>query len=325
MEIPFLHSPEQAAFRDRLETKVAHWLRPWDGEESILAAVIGVPFSKSSISHSGASMTPAAVRAAFKSFTTYSLDYQVELSQLPVRDLGDIAMHVTDILASHKRIEETMRGVYSKFPGLLPILIGGDHSISAPSVRAFKDRYPGKIGLIHFDAHHDVRNLEDGGPSNGTPFRQLLEEGVVDGANLVQIGTRGFMNARAYHNYVRERGVTVFSARDVRRIGMAEILKRALPIAGDGTSAVYVSFDVDVIDQAHAPGCPAIGTGGMDPWDAMDALYQLGSWPQVQAVDFVCIDPTQDVRNVTSRLAVQFMLTFLAGVASRSLDALQKK
>ncbi|WP_026011126.1 arginase family protein [Paenibacillus sp. OSY-SE] len=106
-----------------------------------------------------------------------------------------------------------------------------------------------------------------------------------------------------------------FTSRDVRRLGIDAILDRALAWAGEGTEAIYVSFDVDVIDQAFAPGCPAIGTGGMDPWDA---LYRLGMLPQVQGLDFVCIDPTVDVRNVTSRLAVQFMLSFLSGMAERS-------
>jgi formiminoglutamase len=116
---------------------------------------------------------------------------------------------------------------------------------------------------------------------------------------------------------VKSHGVTVFTSRDVYRQGIERILDQALAIAGQGTDVLYVSFDVDVIDQAYAPGCPAIGTGGMHPWDALDALYRLGKLPQVQGLDFVCIDPTVDVRNVTSRLAVQFLLTFLAGLAER--------
>jgi len=139
----------------------------------------------------------------------------------------------------------------------------------------------------------------------------------VDGRNIVQIGIRGFMNSRPYHEYVIGKGVTVFTSRDVRRQGVDAILDQAISIAGEKTDVLYVSFDVDVIDQAYAPGCPAIGTGGMDPWDAMDALHRLGQRAEVQGIDFVCIDPTVDVRNVTSRLAVQFMLTFLAGVAKR--------
>jgi formiminoglutamase len=317
-KVPFLKPVEQAAFRDQMETKVAHWLTPWDGVEELAAGVIGLPLSKTSISHSGASTTPAAMRAAFKSFTTYSLEYGVDLQTLPVRDLGDIQMHVTDLAECHRRIEEGLRGLFQSRPTMIPILLGGDHSITCPAMKAFVDRQPGqKVGIIHFDAHHDVRNFEDGGVTNGTPFRGILESGIVEGCNIVQIGIRGFMNSRPYHEYVQSHGVHVFSSRDVHRQGMDAILDQALELAGAGTDVIYVSFDVDAIDQAYAPGCPAIGTGGLHPWDALDALYRLGSLPQVGALDLVCIDPTVDVRNVTSRLAVQFMLTFLAGVASR--------
>ncbi|SEO01434.1 formimidoylglutamase [Paenibacillus sp. OV219] len=316
--IPFLKSPDQAAFRDHLETRLSHWIRRWDGQEQLIAGIIGIPLSKSSISLSGASMTPAAVRAAFKSFTTYSLEYGVDLQHMAVRDLGDIQMHVTDIGECHSRIETCLTKLYEKQPSIVPIVIGGDHSISRPSVKAFSARYPGKkVGIIHFDAHHDVRNFEDGGVTNGTPFRGILESGAALGNNIAQIGIRGFMNSKPYHDYVLSKGVHVFTSRDVRISGMDAILAQAIAAVGDGTDAIYVSFDVDVIDQAYAPGCPAIGTGGLNPWDALDALYLLGALPQVRGIDFVCIDPTVDVRNVTSRLAVQFMLSFLAGIASR--------
>ncbi|SFJ70409.1 formiminoglutamase [Paenibacillus sp. UNC496MF] len=319
-EIPYLAAPELAAFKDRMETKVAHWIRRWDGREPLRAGIVGVPLSKPSLSVSGASAAPAAVRAAFKSFTTYSLDYGVDLQDMAVRDLGDIRMHATDMAECRRRIEASLRALYAAQPGIVPVVIGGDHSISLPSVAAFAGRYPGKrIGIVHFDAHHDVRNFEDGGVTNGTPFRGILESGLAEGRNVAQIGIRGFMNAKPYHDYVLEKGVAVFSARDVRRAGIGPALDQALAIACDGTEAVYVSFDVDVIDQAYAPGCPAVGTGGLDPWDAMDALHRLGASPQVAGIDFVCMDPTVDVRNVTSRLAVQFMLSFLAGLAVRSL------
>lgn len=320
----FLRAPEQAVFRDRLETKVAHWLGRHLSETdqaNLAAGMIGIPLSKTSISHSGASMLPGAVRAAFKAYTTYSLDYDVDLADFPAADLGDIAMHITDLSDCHQRIEQTIGAVLHDRPQMVPILVGGDHSITAPVVRAFSKPYHargGRVGIIHFDAHHDVRNLEDGGPSNGTPFRQLLDGGVVDGRNLVQIGIRGFMNARAYHEYVREQGVTVYSAKDVARNGIDAIVEQALQIAGNGTDAIYVSFDMDVLDQAYAPGCPAIGTGGMNPWDAMDALYRLGAEESVRGIDFVCVDPTQDVRNVTTRVLVQLLLTFMAGMMKRT-------
>lgn len=317
--VPYLMHSDQAAFRDSMETKVAHWIRPWDGQELLLAGVIGIPLSKSSISHSGASATPAAVRATFKSFTTYSMEYDVDLQNLTVRDLGDIQMHVTDIRECHRRIEESLRALYQVQPDIVPIIIGGDHSTSCPSVKAFVDRYPNKkVGIIHFDAHHDVRNFEDGGPTNGTPFRGILETGAVQGHHIVQIGIRGFMNSKPYHDFVKSHGVHVFTSRDVYRMGIESVLDQALALIDHNIDVLYVSFDVDVIDQAYAPGCPAIGTGGMHPWAAMDALYRLGCLPTVQGIDFVCIDPTVDIRNVTSRLAVQFMLSFLAGLAHRT-------
>ncbi|UHA75744.1 formimidoylglutamase [Paenibacillus sp. 481] len=308
-------------FRDQLEMKVAHWLRPWDRTEQLLAGVIGVPLSKPSISHSGASTTPAAVRAAFRSFTTYSMEYEVDLQTMPVRDLGDIQMHVTDLAECHRRIEAGLYGLLQAQPQLVPIIFGGDHSTTFPSVKAFAQSRPGqKIGIIHFDAHHDVRNFEDGGVTNGTPFRSLLESGLIEGRHIVQIGIRGFMNAKPYHEYVKSKGVHVYSSRDVRRLGIEAVLDQALEWTAEA-DVLYVSFDVDVIDQAYAPGCPAIGTGGLQPWDALDALYRLGQLERVQAIDFVCIDPTVDVRNVTSRLAVQFMLSFLSGMAHREEQA----
>ncbi|WP_219838159.1 formimidoylglutamase [Paenibacillus sp. R14(2021)] len=314
----FLKPPEQAGFRDHLETKVAHWIRQWDGHEQLLAGIVGVPLSKPSISISSASTTPAAIRTAFKSFTTYSMEYGVDLQEMAVRDLGDIHMHVTDIAECHRRIEESLNVLYHEQPSLVPIILGGDHSITYPSIQAFSRRYEGKkVGIIHFDAHHDVRNFEDGGVTNGTPFRGILESDLVEGQHIVQIGIRGFMNSKPYHDYVKSKGVHVYSARDVRRMGIDPILDQAIALAGSGTEAIYVSFDVDVIDQAFAPGCPAVGTGGMHPWDALDALHRLGALPQVKGIDFVCIDPSVDVRNVTSRLAVQFMLSFLAGMAIR--------
>lgn len=317
-EVPYLTTPEAAAFRDHMETKVAHWLQGGALEAELVAGVIGVPLSKTSISHSGASTTPAAIRTAFRSFSTYSMEYEVDLQDMAVRDLGDIQMHVTDLPECHRRIEESLRALFQSKPQMIPIIFGGDHSITYPAVKAFVDRQPGKkVGIIHFDAHHDVRNFQDCGIANGTPFRSILESGIVDGRNIVQIGIRGFMNSRPYHEYVKSKGVTVFTSRDVHRQGIDLILDRALQIAGANTDVLYVSFDVDVIDQAFAPGCPAIGTGGMNPWDALDALHRLGQLPQVQGIDFVCIDPTVDVRNVTSRMAVQMMLTFLAGVAKR--------
>ncbi len=133
-----------------------------------------------------------------------------------------------------------------------------------------------KFGIIHFDAHHDVRNFEDGGRTNGTPFRTILESGAVSGKNVVQIGLRDFVNAKAYHEYVLGHGVTVFTARQVFKQGLSAILEQAMTIAGQNTDAIYVSFDMDVLDQSFVPGVPAPSPGGITIWDAIEALEWLG-------------------------------------------------
>jgi formiminoglutamase len=317
--IPYLKRPQDAIFRDRMETKAADWLTPWNGQEPLTASMIGVPLSKTSISHSGASFTPAAVRSALRSFTTFSVDYGVDLQDDPVRDLGDVHMHATDLAECRHRIHDALLAVYQAMPQTVPLIVGGDHSISSPSVQAFATAHPGQnIGIIQFDAHHDVRNFEDGGLTNGTPIRSILESGAVEGRNIVQIGIRDFMNSKIYYDYTVRSGIRVFTSRDVRRLGMDAVLDQALDFVAERADLIYVSFDTDVIDQAYAPGCPAIGAGGLSSWDALDSLYRLGAIPNVRAIDFVCVDPHVDVRNVTSRLLVQLMLTFLTGMTKRS-------
>jgi formiminoglutamase len=312
--IPYLLPPGEAQYRDRHETKAADWIQSWDGQRPLDACIIGIPLSKSSISHSGACFTPAAIRLAMRSFTTYSLEYDIDLQPYSVGDIGDVQMHVTDLAECHRRIQAALSCVHNLLPDTFPVIIGGDHSIMAPSVQAFSDEHPGRsIGLIHFDAHHDARSYEDGGVTNGTPLRTILESGAIPGREIVQIGIRGFMNAKPYTDYIRGHGVTVYTSRDVRNRGIESILQEAIDSILAAADMIYVSFDMDVIDQSYAPGCPAIGAGGITSWDALDAMYLLGRLPQVKAIDFVCIDPNVDVRNVTSRLAVQLMLTLFAG------------
>jgi formiminoglutamase len=308
----------QAVFRDRDEVKASQWLEPWDGQSSFDIGVIGVPLSKTSISHSGAFMFPQSVRQALGSFGTYHLDADLDLSEcLRAVDLGDVEMHVTDMSRCHRNIEEAARQLWSLPGDFVSCAIGGDHSISAPLIGALADVSERPVGVIHFDAHHDMRNLEDGGRTNGTPFRTLIESGQLDGTRLAQIGLRNFANAQAYTAYARDHGVTLYTVRKVRELGLSNVLGEAIRIAGRDDAILYVSFDLDVLDQAHAPGVPAPGPFGMDIWDACDAMERLGQLPNVRGFDWVCADPTVDVRNLTSRVAASLFLHAAAGVAKR--------
>jgi formiminoglutamase len=308
----------QSVFRDRDELKASQWLEPWDGQSSFDIGVLGVPLSKTSISHSGAFMFPQSVRQALGSFGTYHLDADIDLSErLCAVDLGDVEMHVTDMAWCHRNIEEAARQLWSLPGDFVSCVIGGDHSISAPLIGALADSSQRPVGVIHFDAHHDMRNLEDGGRTNGTPFRTLLSSGQLDGTRLVQIGLRNFANAQAYTAYARDHGVTLYTMRKVRELGLSNVLDEAIRVAGRDDAILYVSFDLDVLDQAHAPGVPAPGPFGMDIWEACDAMERLGQLPNVHGFDWVCADPTVDVRNLTSRVAASLFLHAAAGVAKR--------
>ncbi|MFC0560405.1 formimidoylglutamase [Halalkalibacter alkalisediminis] len=311
MKIPYLQKAN-AAFLDRHVTRASDLIQEWGGESFSGVGIIGAPLSKSSISHSGACFAPGTIRKAFSAFSTYSIEENIDLASCMIRDLGDIAMHVTDVLQSQNRVYETIFRVFEENPLWLPIVLGGDNSITYPSVKGFS-KAKGKVGVIQFDAHHDVRNFQDGGPTNGTPFRSLIETGTISGNHLIQIGIRDFSNSKPYFDYVNNKGVTVYTMKDVRQKKMVDIMRKSLDKLKDEVDSIYVSVDMDVVDQSQAPGCPAIGPGGMDTQDLFEAVSYLGEQSIVEGLEIVEVDPTVDFRDMTSRVAAHVILHFLKG------------
>jgi formiminoglutamase len=302
-----------AKFQDREVTRYNESIKSWDGKEIIKGpALVGVPLSKPSISHSGACFAPGAIRNMLGAYSTYAIEQEYDMKDLVLHDCGDIEMHVTDIKECHSRIKATIEELTKQHPDMLPIILGGDHSTSFPSISGFA-KAKGTVGAIQFDAHHDLRNLEDGGPSNGTPFRSLLENGVIQGEHLIQIGIRNFSNAKGYHDYAKQYGVTVYTMRDVRTRKISDIIQESIAHLQGKVDTIYVSVDMDVLDQVFAPGCPAIGPGGMDSSTLLEAVYLLGKEPLVKGLDIVEIDPTLDFRDMTSRVAAHVIMEFLLG------------
>ncbi|UJL46086.1 formimidoylglutamase [Virgibacillus sp. NKC19-16] len=304
-ELRHLKPAGEAIFKDRHTTKAKELLKTWKPGERSTFALVGVPLSKPSISHSGASFAPGTIRAALQNYTTYSGESGYELMD-PILDLGDIYMDPTDVIGNQERIGEGLSDVFSTEAAENWMILGGDHSISYSSIKAFA---AGKrVGVIQFDAHHDLRNTEDGGPTNGTPFRRLLEDGIINGENLVQIGIRDFTNAAAYADYAKEQGLGIYTMGDVDNLGITEILRKEIQRLAGGVDLIYVSVDMDVLDQAFAPGCPAIGPGGMDSKTLLEGITLAAKHEKVKAMDIVEIDPTIDFRNMTSRVAAYVML-----------------
>jgi formiminoglutamase len=323
-DIPHLRVPEKrklSHWNDRNEIRVNNWIEVWDWDSPIDVGLINVPFSKSSILPNGAFAAPNALKDAWAIFTTFSPDYDVDLATMRVRELGDVGTPILDIRQGLDDIQECLTAVMRQPEGFFPLIIGGDHAITAPAVRAYCSAHPDQqVGVIHFDAHNDVRVM-DHGPTNGTPIRGILESGVkVRGENLVQFGIHGFMNASYYKRWVEGQGGTIYTARAIRKAGIEEMVGRALEITGNGTDAIYVTVDIDVLELGYAPGTAAATADGLHPVDLLEALFILGQDPRVAAIDFVELDPHRDVADITARTFGSSILTFLAGLFLRRND-----
>lgn len=312
---------KRAGWQDSEEVRVSNWLAPWDGEEALDAGLIGLPYSGASINPSGAYGGPEAVRLAFRYNTTYSPDWDVDVRTLRVRDLGDVGGHLTDVLVAHNKIETAVAAACAIEPRFVPVMIGGDHSVTAPAVRGFCAANPGKqVGVINIDAHLDVRNFEHG-PHNGTPFRAIITGDIpISGKNVVELGIHGFMNSASYMRWAREQGATVISGREVQRQGMEACIAEALRVAGDGTDVIYLSVDIDCLAFPWAIGTSATSPEGLSAWQLMEAVYVCGLDPKVGAMDLVEIDPGKDVKDLTSRTGCSVLLTFFAGLYRRLYD-----
>ena len=320
-DIPHLLVPEKrkiSHWNDRHELRVNNWIEPWDFASPLDVGIVTVPVSKTSILPNGAYAAPNALRDAWAIFTTFTPDYDVDLSSMRVRELGDISTPILDLVQGLADIQEALHACMSQPEGFFPLIIGGDHAITAPAVRAYCAAHPDQqVGLIHFDAHNDVRVM-DHGPTNGTPIRGILESGVrVRGSNLVQFGIHGFMNASYYKRWVEGQGGTIYTARAIRQEGIERITRSALEIAGRDTDAIYVTVDIDVLELGYAPGTAAATADGLPPTDLLEALFILGQDPRVAAIDFVELDPNRDVAEITTRTFGSAILTFLAGLFLR--------
>jgi formiminoglutamase len=280
--------------------------------------LVGVAFAKGGEIALGTSSTPNAIRKALVRNTTYSHDYEVDMRKLKVRHAGDVEYHGTDISRSHYQIEAALFDLHRVTPALFVIALGGDGSIVAPSVRALARARDLHLGVIHFDGFHDVRDSAEVGPSDATSIRTLLEEDVIAGRNLVQIGLHGFANSPAERAYLEEHGTMVVPAREVRREGIESVLNRALAGASDGVDGVYVSVDANVLDASHAPFSYATSIAGLRAVDVQDAMFRLGADRRVLAMDLVGLDTYDDPKEYMARVGVALLLAFLAGYSTRT-------
>jgi agmatinase len=291
---------------------------PWTEDPAELrgvdVAVVGAPMDDLASDRPGARFGPRAIRAASCPWGPH-LEAKVDASRvLRMVDYGDAPVVPSDPLGAHAAIERVVGEVVAA--RAIPIVLGGDHSISEPDIRACASKH-GPVGLVHFDTHTDTgREVYGVEISHGTPMFRLVEAGTVDPMRYVQIGLRGYWPGEAEFSWQAERGITSLFMHDVRELGIAEVVQRALAVAGDGP--VFLSVDIDVLDPAFAPGTGTPEPGGMNTVDLLWACRTVAAGVSLVGADVVEVCPSGlGSLDVTALAAERVVREIMTGIALR--------
>jgi len=282
--------------------------------EGFDVAIVGAPFDGLAGLDAGARWGPRAIRGAGIEHGPH-LEAGVDaLERLRVVDFGDAPVVPFDAAASHQAIERTVGEVVAS--DTFPLVLGGDHSISLPAIRACAAAH-GPLGLIHFDTHTDTADDELGVPvTHGTPMRRLVEEGSVDPARYVQIGLRGYWPGEPELDWQREHGITSLFIHDVRALGIDEAIRRAIETIGGGPA--YMTVDVDALDPAFAPGTGTPEPGGLTSAELLAACRVGAASLELVGADVVEVAPTAvGSRDLTALVGDRIVREILTGVALR--------
>ncbi len=281
----------------------------WDAIDADIA-VLGAPFDMGTQYRAGARFGPRAIREASTLFSfghAGAYDFEDDVTYLPVDevrivDIGDADIVHTDTEKSHASIELGVAKILDA--GALPVVLGGDHSVHIPCIRAFADRPP--VHLVHIDAHLDFVDERHGVRyGHGNPLRRASEMAHVTG--MTQLGIRNVSSSnRADYEAARAAGSDILSVRDVRRLGRDGVLAR-IP-AG---VRYYCTIDIDGFDPSIAPGTGTPSHGGFLYYEVLEILQGLAARGEVVGIDLVEVAPDYDVGGITGFLAAQLLLNFL--------------
>ncbi len=270
-------------------------------------AVTGVPFDAGTTFRPGARFGPSAVRQISRLLRTYDPALDVEpFAVQQVADAGDLVGTPFDVPAAIRQIEAGADGLFSRASHL--VTIGGDHTISLPLLRAVRRRF-GPVSLVHFDAHLDTWDTYFGAPyTHGTPFRRAFEEGLLVEDASIHVGVRSSTYAKSDYADDEGFGFRVVRASELDTIGVEGVLERVR--ARVGSSPVYVSIDVDVLDPAHAPGTGTPEAGGLSSRELLSILAGMRDVNVVSA-DVVEVSPAYDHAEITSIAAAHLAYTLI--------------
>jgi agmatinase len=285
-------------------------------------AILGAPFDETVSHRPGSRFGPRSVRVAEDSSGMPPYRHHMLLgidpfSVLKVMDYGDAETVPGDTERSHAAVKARVAEICAA--GAIPIVIGGDHSVSHPDMTAVAERHgPGAVGVIHFDAHADTAtDLAGVVRSHGTPMRLVVDEGSIPGDRFIQIGLRGWWPDPEEFAWMREVGFRWYTMYELDDRGFRTCVDEVMTAAG-GWHKVFLSVDIDSLDPAYAPGTGTPEPGGLTPRELLYAVRRICSQLPIVGMDMVEVAPAYDSPGeVTAINGHRVILEALCGIALR--------
>jgi formiminoglutamase len=318
----YLDAPNEKLFFTRKDSSdprmgdsVLHSEKKFSNDVKI--GIVGVPTDegvKRNGGRIGAKDGPDAIRTEFYKRTPFVFGKEKSPSSLSIFDFGNLKIRKT-LEETHLMLTEVIHALVAA--EIVPIVLGGGHDIAFPNFLGFS-KGKRNVGVINIDAHLDYRKPIPK-RNSGTSFRQMLDlqGSALNAMNLVEIGTQSFANSTDHYAELTERGATVFSLRDVRSDGITKTLELSYELATSNADALYISFDLDVVHSADAPGVSASLPSGFTAEEFLTAALFAGKRRKTKLIDIVELNPKFDHDGRTAKLAALAMMYFLTGFANR--------
>jgi guanidinobutyrase len=275
--------------------------------EGLDACFVGVPLDTGTSNRAGARFGPRAIRAESCLLRPYNMATRAApYDSMQVADIGDVAINTFNLRKSMDIVTEAYDEILAY--GSVPLTMGGDHTIVLPILRAMKKRH-GALGVIHVDAHADVNDTMFGEKiAHGTPFRRAIEERLIDGNRVVQIGLRGTGYTAEDFDWSRSQGIRVVQAEECWYKSVAPIMDEVRAKLGNGP--VYLSFDIDGLDPSFAPGTGTPEIGGLTIWQGLEIIRGCRGLDLV-GCDLVEISPPYDTSGNTALVGANLLYEML--------------
>ncbi|XP_035693584.1 guanidinobutyrase-like isoform X1 [Branchiostoma floridae] len=280
------------------------------------ACFVGIPLDIGTSNRSGTRFGPRQIRTESVMLRPYNnWTGAAPFDSLQVADIGDVFINMYDLKDAVKKIREAYSKIVAN--GCKPLTLGGDHTLTYPILQAIKDKH-GPVGLVHVDAHADTHDqMGDEKVAHGTPFYRAVDEGLLDCNRVIQIGLRGTGYTDYDYDWSRSQGFRVVQAEEIWYKSLAPLMEEVRAQMGDGP--VYLSFDIDALDPAYAPGTGTPEIGGLTSHQGLEIIRGCRGLNLVGG-DLVEVSPAYDPSGNTALTAANLlfeMLCVLPGVQYR--------